>query len=86
MTKSGVSQQLLGDLRRLIEEARQNAAQTVNSALVALYWKIGKRIRKEILNPTSTGIRSFKLIYAGFGSNELHKSCVFNGHPFRSAK
>jgi predicted nuclease of restriction endonuclease-like (RecB) superfamily len=40
---------LLGDLRKLIDESRQAVAQTVNSALVQLYWNIGTRIRRDIL-------------------------------------
>ena len=43
------SKTLLGDLRRLIAEARQDVARQVNSALVLLYWRIGKRIRQDIL-------------------------------------
>ncbi len=42
-------EKLLGDLRNLIQEARQDVARTVNSALVMLYWKVGQRIRKDIL-------------------------------------
>jgi predicted nuclease of restriction endonuclease-like (RecB) superfamily len=40
---------LLGDVRGLIEASRREVARTVNSAMVALYWSIGKRIREEIL-------------------------------------
>jgi predicted nuclease of restriction endonuclease-like (RecB) superfamily len=40
---------LLKDLRELIETARQDVARQVNSALVLLYWRIGKRIRQDIL-------------------------------------
>ncbi len=40
---------LLKDLRELIHEARQDVARQVNSALVLLYWHIGKRIRQDIL-------------------------------------
>ena len=43
------SKTLLGDLRRLIAEARQDVARQVNSALVLLYWRVGKRIRQDIL-------------------------------------
>jgi predicted nuclease of restriction endonuclease-like (RecB) superfamily len=43
------SKKLINDLRRLIAETRQEVAQTVNSGLVALYWNIGVRIRKEML-------------------------------------
>ncbi|MBI2367202.1 MAG: DUF1016 domain-containing protein [Deltaproteobacteria bacterium] len=43
------SKTLLGDLRQLIAEARQDVARQANSALVLLYWRIGKRIRQDIL-------------------------------------
>ena len=43
------NEKLLGDLRSLILEARQDVARRVNSALVMLYWKVGHRIRIEIL-------------------------------------
>ena len=41
--------QLLGDIRSLIESAREQTARAVNSALVGLYWHIGKRIREDVL-------------------------------------
>src|SRR4030043_248713 len=40
---------LLKDLRELITTARQDVARQVNSALVLLYWRMGKRIRQDIL-------------------------------------
>jgi hypothetical protein len=40
---------LLGDIRALIEAAREQTARAVNSALVGLYWHIGKRIREDVL-------------------------------------
>ena len=40
---------LVADLRRMIDESRQTVAQAVNTALVWLYWNIGKRIRQDIL-------------------------------------
>ncbi len=43
------SKTLLKDLLELIEEARQDVARQVNSALVLLYWRVGKRIRRDIL-------------------------------------
>ncbi len=43
------SGKLLDDLRKLILEARQDTARSVNSALVMLYWKVGQRIRKDLL-------------------------------------
>jgi len=43
------SNQLLSDLRMLIAETRQDVARSVNSALLMLYWKVGQRIRQDIL-------------------------------------
>ena len=40
---------LIGDIRSLIEAARQNVAATVNAGLTLLYWQIGSRIRQDIL-------------------------------------
>jgi len=40
---------LLTDLRALIEGARGRVAQAVNTGLVALYWGVGDRIRREVL-------------------------------------
>ena len=40
---------LLHDLRGLIASARQEVARQVNSSLVMLYWRVGQRIRKDIL-------------------------------------
>jgi len=43
------SRELLSDLRQLIAEARQDVARQVNSALVLLYWRVGQRIRRDVL-------------------------------------
>lgn len=40
---------LLSELREIILSARQTVAQGVNSALAALYWEIGRRIRQDVL-------------------------------------
>ncbi len=40
---------LLGDIRALIEETRSAVAATVNAGLTMLYWRVGQRIRQEIL-------------------------------------
>ncbi len=40
---------LITDLQRLIEEARHSVAQAVNMGLTLLYWRIGQRIRTEVL-------------------------------------
>ncbi len=40
---------LVSDVKRLIEEARQRVAVSVNAELTLLYWNIGKRIQTEVL-------------------------------------
>src|SRR3990167_4646450 len=40
---------LLNDIRGMIETARTHTAQAVNSALVILYWNIGRGIRQDVL-------------------------------------
>ncbi len=40
---------LLTDVRELITAARQTVARGVNAAMVLLYWKVGERIRLEVL-------------------------------------
>jgi len=44
------SSALLSELRGLIEAARQHVAQTANATLTMLYWRLGQRIRREVLN------------------------------------
>jgi predicted nuclease of restriction endonuclease-like (RecB) superfamily len=46
---------LLGDLRRLIEAARQRTAQFINAELVRLYWNVGLRIRADLLKGGRAG-------------------------------
>jgi len=41
---------LLGELRGLIDAARTHVAQTTNATLTLLYWHIGQRIQREVLN------------------------------------
>jgi predicted nuclease of restriction endonuclease-like (RecB) superfamily len=45
----GQADPLLADLRQIIENARQSAAAAVNSGLTLLYWNIGNRINREVL-------------------------------------
>ena len=47
--KADIEGQLLSDVALLIEQSRQYVAQTVNSTLSLLYWRIGHRINTEIL-------------------------------------
>ncbi len=52
MSKSPVQDgnpHLFEDIKRLIDEARKQVAQTVNAGLTATYWNIGKRINDDVL-------------------------------------
>lgn len=40
---------VLSDIRLLIESARARVATNVNAELTMLYWKVGERVRREIL-------------------------------------
>ena len=40
---------LIGDIRKMIEESRLSVAVSVNAALTMLYWRIGKRVREDVL-------------------------------------
>jgi len=46
---------LLADLRNLITETRSAVAVTVNAGLTLLYWRVGVRIRREILGDERAG-------------------------------
>ena len=41
---------LLDDIRSFIHSAKQNVAVVINSELVILYWNMGNKLRKEVLN------------------------------------
>lgn len=42
--------EIFADIRGMIEAARAAVATTVNAELTILYWRVGKRIREEVLN------------------------------------
>jgi len=50
-----LSNHLLSDVRALIAVARRDVARRVNSALVILYRKVGKRVRHDILKEKRAG-------------------------------
>jgi hypothetical protein len=72
---------LLGDIRSLIEAARELTARAVNSALVGLYWRIGTRIREDVLKEQRAGYgeeilqtlsaKLVELYGRGFGARNL---------------
>lgn len=79
---------LLSELRGLIEQARQYVAQTANSTLTMLYWKVGERIRREVLKDgraeygeqiVSTLSTQLVPVYGkGFGVKSLHRMVQFS--------
>lgn len=40
---------LFVDIRSLVISARRQSAQAINVCMVALYWQIGERIKREVL-------------------------------------
>ena len=48
-TTTAEATELVGDVRRMILEARSTVAAAVNATLTLLYWRIGQRIRTEAL-------------------------------------
>jgi len=50
-----VAAPLLDDIHSLIESARQYVAQTANATLTMLYWRVGQRIRREVLKDGRAG-------------------------------
>ena len=78
---------LLSELRGLIEQARQHVAQTANSTLTLLYWKVGDRFRREVLNDgraeygnqiLATLSQELVRDYGkGFGAKSLHRMVQF---------
>lgn len=44
-----IKNDLIEDLRQIIEKTRQSIATTINASLTILYWHVGNRIHKEIL-------------------------------------
>ena len=89
MSDALVPTQLLGDLRTLIDAARQRAAVAVNQELVLLYWRVGQRIHTELLNKEraaygkeilSTLSRELTQRYGrGFGKRNLHRMVKLAG-------
>ena len=50
IVSSSVSQSLIQDLRQIIEQARGHVAATANYELTRMYWHIGERINREVLD------------------------------------
>ena len=50
-TDSQTHEPLLRDLRHLIAATRLRAATAINLSLALLYWQMGRRIRRDVLEP-----------------------------------
>ena len=50
IVSQGATQSLIQDLRQIIEQARGHVAATANYALTTMYWHIGERINREVLD------------------------------------
>jgi predicted nuclease of restriction endonuclease-like (RecB) superfamily len=78
---------VLDDLREMIKKARERVASTVNSSLTLLYWHVGNRIRREILQEERAEYgrsivvslsQQLVLEYGnGFNSKNLHRMVQF---------
>lgn len=78
---------LLTELRSLIDRVRERVAQAVDSGLVLLYWRVGERVRREILGEkraqygeriVATVSRHLVRDYgSGFDEKNLHRMIQF---------
>ena len=50
-----LNKNLFPEIRKIIEEGKQQVAQAINVGLTATYWHIGKRINNEVLNNKRAG-------------------------------
>ncbi len=85
---SGFDPDLVSDLRDMIISTRQTVARGVNAALVMLYWKVGDRIRRNVLHKNRAAYGSeilptlsSKLVPEfgqGFGPRNLARMITFS--------
>ncbi len=58
MSKTTIKHQhnsLFSEIKTMIEESRRHVAVTVNATITMLYWKIGKKIKEEVLDNQRAG-------------------------------
>ena len=90
MTECKRNEPLIADIRRLIEAARSRVSAAVNAELTLLYWRVGKRIREDILKEKRAEYggeivvslsRQLAPLYGdGFGSRNLFRMISFSEH------
>lgn len=81
---------LISEVRDLIDQARQHVAQTANSTLTMLYWKVGERIRREVLREgraeygeeivSTLSTQLVRTYGRGFGLRSLRRMLQFAEH------
>lgn len=81
---------LLAELRALIEASRHRVASTVNREMVLLYWRVGRRIRVDLLGEERARYRAeivatlsgqlVPLYGQGFGRSNLYRMLQFADH------
>jgi DUF1016 N-terminal domain len=86
-TQAVIKRSLFADIRRMIEEARSAVAVTVNAGTTILYWQVGSRIRKDILQEKRAeyGEEILRMLSArlgpefgrGFGEKNLRRMVQF---------
>ena len=85
--KRAAADPLLTDLRQMIAEAREQVGRTVNAGLTLLYWEVGTRIRKDILQDaraeyggkivSAVGRQLEREFGRGFGDKNLRRMIQF---------
>jgi len=82
---------LIGDIRQLIEAARQRTSAAVNAELTLLYWRVGRRIGQEVLGDeraeygkqvVSSLSRQLTAEYGGGWSEQQLRHCLRLGEIF----
>lgn len=84
---ASMTNNLLNDLKHLIDQARTSIASTVNAGLTITYWRVGNRVLKEILQDerakygktvVATVSQQLTLQYGkGFSEKSLHRMIQF---------
>lgn len=82
-----IDNNLLADIRQLIESAKTQVAVTVNSTMTMMYWRIGDRINREMLGGeraaygkqviASLSNQLTELYGKGFDAKNIHRMMKF---------
>jgi predicted nuclease of restriction endonuclease-like (RecB) superfamily len=70
----------------ILRSARSRALQTVNSAMIAAYWNIGKEIVEEFSVRNLRLVRQFYLVYRDEEQGKRYTPCSESGSPAKIGK